>query len=168
MECETQVSFSYKKYNNYKYLTLLSLRHITHHETFRGGHVQQLSLNEIEGSWELLSFELEGLDNKVLPWGSNTHGLLIYGKSGQMSVSINRDLAPEGEESKRIFDSILFYSGSYRIDGATIFHIVKNASNPNRIGKEMIRYASLSSGVLMLTSPLESFGRAILKWKKIE
>lgn len=129
--------------------------------------MQKLSLSDIEGSWELVSFELEGLDSKVLPWGSNAHGLLIYAKSGQMSVSINRDMTSEGEEANRIFDSILFYSGIYRIEGTSIFHIVKNASNPNRIGKEMIRYASLSSDVLTLSSPIESFGRAILKWKRI-
>lgn len=40
------------------------------------------------------------------------------------------------------------------------------ASNPARIGKELVRFATLDNDLLTLTSPNESFGRAILTWRK--
>ena len=127
-----------------------------------------LTSTDIQGSWSLESFDIEKLDKTVAPWGQKAHGLLIYAPSGHMSVSINRELGQADNEAQKIFDSILFYSGTYRIDGAIIRHVVRNASNPARIGRDMIRYASLDGDLLTLSSPQESFGRAILKWKRLQ
>lgn len=86
-----------------------------------------------------------------------------------MSVSINKDVVRESEhEAEDIFDSILFYSGTYQIDGNVIRHQVSNASNPTRIGREMIRYAKLDEDLLTLTTPKESFGTAVLVWRRIK
>jgi hypothetical protein len=123
---------------------------------------------KILGAWALKSFEIEGLDGVSSPWGANARGLLIYESSGRMSVSINRD--PDSETSdkfERIFDSILFYSGRFEVKGSEIHHIVENASNPDRIGKQMIRHASLDGDLLKLSSPKESFGTAHLVWRKL-
>ena len=124
--------------------------------------------NEVVGTWNLESFEIENTQKQVRNWGSNTHGLLIYTADGHMSVSINKDLEKKSDvEAQNIFDSILFYSGTYSVDGSTIKHKVTQASNPTRIGKEMLRFAKLENNLLTLASPEESFGRAILKWRKI-
>lgn len=131
--------------------------------------MQNISSRDIQGTWLLESFDIEGLDKKVAPWGVNARGLLIYADTGHMSVSINRDLASKSSvEAENIFDSILFYSGTYRVEGSTITHQVTNASNPARIGKQMLRYAVLDGDVITLSSPQESFGRAILKWRKVK
>lgn len=124
---------------------------------------------DVYGTWTLESFDLESVEKKVSPWGKSTHGLLIYSDTGHMSVSINKTVEndPEQTESENTFDSILFYSGTYQLDGEIIRHQVTNASNPTRIGKEMIRYATLTNDVMTLTTPQESFGRAILKWKRV-
>ena len=127
-----------------------------------------IAAQSIQGAWILESFDIEGLDKKVSSWGTGAHGLLIYTGSGHMSVSINRELTTKSAvEAENIFDSILFYSGTYQIDGATITHQVANASNPKRIGKQMLRYAELEGNLLTLVSPQESFERAILKWRKV-
>lgn len=127
-----------------------------------------LAHSDIQGSWSLDSFDIEKLDKTVAPWGMNTRGLLIFAPSGHMSVSINRDLGAGENEAQRIFDSILFYSGTYEIEGEIIRHKVTNASNPARIGRDMIRYPKLEGDVLTLTTPEESFGRAILRWRRIK
>jgi hypothetical protein len=122
----------------------------------------------IHGTYLLASFDLENLEGKRSPWGKNTHGLLIYSDTGHMSVSINKDVERESAvEAEDIFDSILFYSGTYQVDGSVVRHQVTQASNPARIGKEMIRHAEFSGDLLTLVTPKESFGRAILTWKKI-
>lgn len=127
-----------------------------------------MKLEQVFGTWRLVRFDLEDLEGQVRPWGKNTHGLLIYSPSGHMSVSINKDIEPsEDGEFSDTLDSILFYSGTYAADGAVIKHQVTEASNPNRIGKEMIRHAKLDGELLELATPKESFGRAILVWKKV-
>lgn len=125
--------------------------------------------NRIIGSWVLESFNIDDAASSVRAWGKNTTGLLIYSPEGYMSVSINKNVEGNSEqETKNIFDSILFYSGTYTINGGEIHHKVFNASNPSRIGKSMIRYPSLNGDLLTLKSPVESFGQAILVWRKIQ
>lgn len=124
--------------------------------------------NQVIGTWTLQSFEIEDLQGNRRSWGQNSHGLLFYTASGHMSVSINKNIEKKTDsDAQNIFDSILFYSGTYSVDGKTIKHQVTEASNPQRIDKEMLRYADLNSDVLTLESPKESFGKAILKWKKV-
>lgn len=127
-----------------------------------------LALSDIQGSWALEAFEIEKLDKTVGPWGTNAKGLLIFAPSGHMSVSINRDLGEGESEAQRIFDSILFYSGTFRIEGDVVYNLVENASNPARIGKEMTRYANLVDDLLTLRTPLEAFGQATLRWRRIK
>ncbi len=124
--------------------------------------------NKIIGTWLLESFLIESPQNEKRNWGSNSQGLLIYTPSGHMSVSINRDVEKKSSvEAQNYFDSILFYSGTFVVDGEIVKHQVTQASNPTRIGKEQIRFAKLEENILTLTSPDESFGRAILTWRKI-
>lgn len=125
-------------------------------------------MSPYHGSWSLEAFDLEK-DGNRRAWGSGLSGLLIYAPTGHMSVSINKAVEndPEQTEAENLFDSILFYSGTYRVEGDLIRHHVTNASNPSRIGKEMLRYAKLENDLLTLTTPEESFGRAILVWKRI-
>ena len=122
----------------------------------------------VTGTWKLESFDIIGPKGETRPWGHNTAGLLLYTLNGHMSVSINRAIVPIGSNTpKDLFDSILFYAGTYSIEGNVISHQVTNASNPSRIGKEMIRYAKLIDGLLELKSPVESFGQAILVWRRV-
>jgi len=128
---------------------------------------KMLKQNDLIGSWELEAFQIESTTKKISSWGRNSHGLLIYTDSGHMSVSINRDIEGDPEDPANIFKSILFYSGTYQLKDQTIYHQVTNASNPARIGKEMIRYARLEKDRMTLTTPEESFGKAILIWKRV-
>lgn len=124
--------------------------------------------NKVIGAWTLESFMIENPPGETSNWGPNTQGLLLYTDTGHMSVSINKDVENKSTvEAQNFFDSILFYSGTYFVDRTTIKHKVTQASNPNRIGKELLRFATLEGDLLTLVSPLESFGRAILKWRKI-
>lgn len=124
----------------------------------------------LHGSWKLISFDIESPEGKITSWGKAAQGLLLYTNTGHMSVSINKAVEDDATqtESENIFDSILFYSGTYVLDGNLIRHQVTNASNPSRIGREMLRYAELQGNRVSLATPKESFGRAILVWERIE
>lgn len=120
------------------------------------------------GTYKLESFEIEETSGKKRSWGKDVHGLLIYTSDGHMSVSINKAVENKADnDSKNIFDSILFYSGTYAVEGDVITHKVTEASNPQRIGKDMIRYAKTEGSRVTLSSPKESFGTAHLVWKRV-
>ena len=125
-------------------------------------------MKNVTGTWELQSFEIEDLQGNLRSWGTGSQGLLLYTNSGHMSVSINKNVEKKSDnDAQNIFDSILFYSGSFTVEANIIKHQVTQASSPARIGKEMIRYAELNGDILTLESPKENFGKAILKWKRI-
>jgi hypothetical protein len=123
---------------------------------------------EVVGTWRLEKFEIEETQGFRRPWGQGSHGTLIYSPSGYMSVSINRTIEAKADVSaQNTIDSILFYAGTFTTEGSKIIHQVTEASDPNRIGKSLIRYAELSDHTLKLRSPIESFGTAHLQWKRI-
>ena len=128
-----------------------------------------MALPDFVGTYSLQAFVIESTEGVKSDWGKNPHGLLIYAATGHMSVSINKDVDndPEQADSENLFDSILFYSGTYSVEGALIRHQVTEASNPSRIGKEMLRYAEWRGSELHLKTPKEAFGQATLVWKKL-
>lgn len=124
--------------------------------------------DKLVGSWSLQSFTVTPSTGESRAWGKNARGLLIYTEDGHMSVSINRDLIATGNEAKDAFDSVLFYAGTYQVEGNKIVHQVINATSLTRIGKEMLRFAELNGDELKLTTPLEAFGTATLVWRKMK
>jgi len=124
--------------------------------------------DQLAGTWRLESFDIEEPSKNIRAWGKASHGLLIYTADGHMSVSINREIEKKsGNDLKDQFDSVLFYSGTYSIQGTEIHHWVTEASDPKRIGKNQVRFAHLEGDTLTLKSPVESFGQAILVWRKV-
>jgi hypothetical protein len=128
-----------------------------------------MSLNEFVGTYALKTFEIESPEGLKSNWGKDPHGILIYAPTGHMSVSINKAIEsdPSQTESENLFDSILFYAGTFAVEGNLIRHQVTEASNPSRIGKEMLRYAEWKGIELHLKTPKEAFGQATLVWKKL-
>ena len=121
----------------------------------------------ILGTWELVRFEITGKHGSIKNWGPNPRGQLIYTDDGHMSVSINRDPQPADSEAQSILNSILFYAGTYSIDGDTIRHKVTLASSPGRVGRDMVRYDEFHGDEIHLKTPEESYGVANLVWRRV-
>ena len=117
-----------------------------------------LNSNAVIGSWKLSSFKIKK-NELAKDWRSKANGLLIYTKDGYMSVSIN------SEENDNWLDSILFYAGTYQVNDGKIEHFVLNASSKSRIGRNMVREATLNDKYLTLQAEGD-FGEAILVWEK--
>jgi hypothetical protein len=118
-------------------------------------------------SWELKSFEIDSPEKGKRSWGKDVRGLLFYSDTGHVSVAINRDLTDTGNPDKDQFDAILFYAGTYSVEGNVVKHQVTIASSPSRVGKEMVRFISMNGNEITLTSPPESFGTATVVWRKL-
>ena len=124
------------------------------------------SESDVAGGWRLVSFVIKKTDGTILNWGKAPHGLLIYTKDGLMSVAINGEIEGDTTSVHNIFRSILFYSGTYRVEPTGLIrHHVSEASDPSRIGKEMLRSAKQVGDLLILTAS-GGFGEATLTWKK--
>lgn len=123
---------------------------------------------DIVGEWKLIVFEIEDLKQNKRIWRKNSCSILIYTSSGYMSVSINGEI--DGDPSSVInkFNSILSYAGTYKLEkDGNIIHRVTNASDPSRIGKEMIREGILNGDTLKIIGKGE-FGTAVIVWQRIK
>jgi hypothetical protein len=120
----------------------------------------------VEGAWELVRFEMIDQEGIRTFWGEKASGLLIYTPDGYMSVSIHSQAIFRSEDAKEILDGILFYSGRYQVQGHEIRHQVLHASDPHRIGSEMVREARFNDGLMTLTARGD-FGVAALCWRRI-
>ena len=119
------------------------------------------------GTWALEAFTIVHPEKGKREWGANLRGLLVYSSTGHVSVAINKNIKESGNPDKDILDAMLFYAGTFEVSGTTISHNVTIASSPSRVGREMIRYASLEGDVLTLTTPEESYGKATLVWRRL-
>jgi hypothetical protein len=120
----------------------------------------------VHGTWDLVRFEVIDSEGLRTSWGENASGLLIYAPNGFMSVSIHSQAILRSEEAQEILDGILFYSGRYRVQSGEIRHQVLHASDPRRIGSEMLREVRHSDGLMTLTARGD-FGVAELCWRRL-
>jgi hypothetical protein len=129
-----------------------------------------LKTEEIIGTWELQSFDLQEGNEPSHSWGFETHGLLIYAPTGHMSVAINRyaPWSPEGKPSTpaEVDSRNLFYAGTFCIEDGVVKHQVTQASDPDRVGTTLTRTGSLNNEILTLISRGSDF-LATLVWKKV-
>lgn len=126
---------------------------------------KEITQSNLVGAWELIEFTITPPDGTTKNWGHKPHGLLIYDKSGNMSTSINSGVT--NRDPGENFKNILFYSGTFKIESPNkILHIITNASDPNRIGKTMIRDAEITDNHLCLRATGE-YGNAYLLWKRL-
>jgi len=87
----------------------------------------------ILGAWSLDSFEIKKPDQPSKPWGKSLKGLLIYDQSGQMSVSINRQIEKPEDSPQSILNSLLFYAGTFDVKDGEITHLVTIGITATRI-----------------------------------
>ncbi len=118
-------------------------------------------MEKLFGAWKLQEFIIDDSQGSKL-WRPGAHGLLIYSETGHMSVAINSELS-DGS----VIDSMLFYSGTYEVEGKSVRHRVSNATDPQRIGQELFREAYFSDARTLKLTAHGDFGTAILTWLKL-
>ena len=123
---------------------------------------------DLAGVWDLKNFEITSPEGITRPWGKNTSGKIIYTESGYVSCAFNSDPEMQNPTFEDLYDCLLFYVGTYSIPGpGKIIHHVCNASDRNRIGKELRREIKLEGNVLSICSEGD-FGRSRAVWEKIQ
>jgi len=101
-------------------------------------------------------------------------------KTGYMSALINAAQRPpvgsgsmrhlSAEKKAALFDRCFSYAGTWRLYAQGVVHEVRQAHNPNFVGTEQFRQASLQDDALILSASEEVPGKALrlhkLIWKR--
>lgn len=150
--------------------------------------VREQPVPEFTGTWTLVSWTAELPNGEVVhPFGEEATGLLVYGRSGRMSVQIMRADRPRfgtvdpmsgsAEEKQIAYDGYLAYWGTYearRKDG-TVIHVLQGSLFPDWVGTEQGREFEFAGDdrLTLRTPPIASAvtdGRKaehVLVWRRV-
>jgi len=152
-------------------LNLIALGLLTAQTTLAASIPNIAGEPKLFGSWELTKFEIISTDGSTTPFCENSTGIIIYEKSGHMSVSINcgehgADKVPSKKSPGDDYGGMLFYAGSFEIQGDSVVHHITNSSHTSLIGKDAIRKVeTLTDTDLVLTGKFGSGGQTLrIEW----
>jgi Lipocalin-like domain len=121
--------------------------------------------NPLVGTWRVTSLVTETTNHeRYNQLGDRPTGYLSYSADGQMSIIIvagDRPAplgnVPTDAERLKLFETMIAYAGSYRVDGDKVIHHIDVAWNGERIGTDQVRFFTLSGNSLTLrTTPSPS------------
>jgi hypothetical protein len=126
---------------------------------------------QLIGTWKLVSWvtQVIGEDSRE-PYGPNPKGRLVITSEGHWIVIItaaDRRAAKTTDEKASLLDSMLAYSGKYRIDGNKITTRCDMSSNEIYIGanQDQTRFFTVEGDKLDIRTP--EIASAVLPGKKI-
>lgn len=124
----------------------------------------------LTGAWTLLSAETFSKTGDPTPaFGYSANGLLIYDRSGLMSLQIAGERpgasltgyqAMDADERVQFLDSYYAYFGSYSVDEAAkqVIHRVRASLRPTEAGATFRRQFLIEGDRLTLATPPETVG----------
>jgi len=128
------------------------------------------------GAWKLVSVETVGPRGEVTYpyYGKHPEGLLIYDRSGWMSVQIVSDpkpdipnsdsraaiLAATPEQKARALERYCAYFGTWTADpsGPTVTHHLRQSLYPGERGEDFVRQVSIQGNRLTLVAKVHEQG----------
>jgi hypothetical protein len=160
----------------------------------RFASAQEISRNRfvsdrLIGAWCLVSIETKRADGEIIYpfYGKHPQGLLIYERSGWMSVQIVSDPSPNVPsassreaflkaspvEKEKAIDGFYGYYGTWSVDdaGLSVTHHIRQSLYPGERGEEGVRRLVLDGNRLTLTAEAHEMGETherILVWERIE
>jgi hypothetical protein len=123
--------------------------------------------HELVGTWKLVSAVTEdaGTKEQVHLWGAKPHGYLVLTDGGRWIViqtAEGREAPKAGDDYRAVFQSLLAYSGRYRIEGNTITINVDVAWDESWTGTEQVRFFRLEAGRLFIEAAPANLGGKVL------
>ena len=142
----------------------------------------------LAGAWQLVSVETIRPNGEVIYpyYGKHPEGLLIYDRSGWMSVQIVSDpkpVIPNGDSRAAIFaatpeqkasalEGYYAYFGTWTVDpsGATVTHHLRQSLYPGERGEDFVRQLSFDGNRLTLIAKAHEMGedhQRRLTWERV-
>ena len=161
----------------------------THHEKTQAAQLHSASIKEaLVGAWRLVRVETVRPNGEIIYpfYGKNPEGLIIYDRSGWMSVQIVSDPKPTvpGGDSREGFlaappaekvkaaDGYYAYLGTWTVQesDSTVTHHIKQSFYPGERGSDGVRHFTISGNHLTLVAKTHEMGEdheRILLWERI-
>ncbi len=128
------------------------------------------------GNWRLVSFEREyqGTADREYPMGKLPTGFILFLPEGHMAVVITGEgrKAPSTEQDRaNLFNSLVAYTGGYRVDGDKWITTVDVSANPAWVGTEQTRSFRLTGDRLQemtawAARPDNRMARAVITYER--
>lgn len=137
--------------------------------------------NNLVGTWKLVSFNTEfedGAPSRKL-FGENPRGYLVYTAQGRQMVLIEaegRKAATNEQERAALYQSLIAWSGAYRIEGNKHILNVDTSVNPAMVGSERVsefkmdgdRVSFISPWAPLSTAPGAPISRGVTVWERVK
>jgi len=132
----------------------------------------------IEGIWQLVSFEREyqAGGEREFPMGKSPTGYILFLPEGRMAVVITPDgrKAPTTDQDRaELYNSLVAYTGKYRVDGDKWITTVDVSANPVWVGTEQTRTFRVTGNRLQemtawFTRPDNRTARAVITYERVK
>jgi hypothetical protein len=111
--------------------------------------------NSLVGTWKLVSFqfEVEGNDERRDAFDEHPVGVVIITAEGRLLTLITASNRAPTAAASDLFDSMMAYSGLYRLQGNRLITTVDSAWHPAWVGTEQARSIKYDGDTLSLMSP---------------
>jgi len=114
--------------------------------------------SKIQGSWKLVSYEVEVQSSGeiMLPMGKAPTGYVMFSPESRVWFVLTgegRKPAKTAEEKAALLDSVIAYSGTYRLEGDKWITSVEVAWNPAWVGTEQTRPFKVEDNRLQVLTP---------------
>lgn len=112
----------------------------------------------VQGSWKLVSYEVEvqTTGEIMLPMGKNPTGYVIFTPESRVWFVLTgegRKPAKTVEERAALLDTVIAYTGTYRLEGDKWITSVEVAWNPAWVGTEQTRPFKVDGNRLQVLTP---------------
>ena len=134
--------------------------------------------NVLVGSWRLASFEREyqTTGEREYPMGNTPTGYIIFLAEERMAVVITGEgrKAPTTDQDRAgLFNSLVAYTGSYRVDGDKWITTVDVSANPVWVGTEQTRSFRVTGDRLQEVTawaarPDNRMARAVITYERVK
>ncbi|MBI4912637.1 MAG: lipocalin-like domain-containing protein [Acidobacteria bacterium] len=113
---------------------------------------------KVAGSWKLVSYEVEvqSSGEKMHPMGKAPTGYVIFTPESRVWFVLTgegRKPAKTAEEKAALLDSVIAYTGTYRLEGDKWITSVEVAWNPAWVGTEQARNFKIDGNRLQVLTP---------------
>ncbi|MBW8854592.1 MAG: lipocalin-like domain-containing protein [Bradyrhizobium sp.] len=114
--------------------------------------------SQVLGIWKLVSQEIEVRETgrMELPMGENPSGYAVFTKEGRVFFILTgelREAATNDEQRAGLLNTLVAYTGTYRVEGDKWITKVEVAWNPEWVGSEQARFFKLDGDRLKVLSP---------------
>ena len=113
---------------------------------------------QVHGLWKLVSYEVEiqATGQKELVMGQNPTGYVLFTPEGRVFFIFTgegRKPAKTVQERADLLNSLVAYTGTYRIEGDKWITKVEVAWNPEWVGTEQTRFFKVDGNSLKILTP---------------